>query len=119
VQIGRGPAAKAVVFHYTGGAWRVDKSGEPKLTILAPTPGSVKDPVTQVAMTMQSKTPMVQSALWVDGVELEEKGGGLTATNGTIYGAPATPLPKGVHTVVGYARTATNGSAVAWSYRVG
>jgi hypothetical protein len=118
VQIGRGTAAKAVVFHYTGGAWRVDRSGQPKLTILAPHPGSVDNAITQVAITMKAKTPLVQSALWVDGVELQEKGGGLTPTNGTIYGAPALALAKGVHTVVGYARTAGHGSAVAWSYTV-
>ena len=118
VQIGRGARAKAVVFHYADGAWTVDTSGVPKIGVLGPQPGSVQPPVMQVAITMKSPTPLVQSALWVDGVELEEKGGGLTPTNGTIYGAPAVPLAKGVHTAVGYARNAKNGSAVAWSFRV-
>ena len=33
--------------------------------------------------------------LWVDGTELLEKGGGLTPTRGTIYGAPSAPLAHG------------------------
>jgi len=88
------------------------------LTVLSPKPHSTQPPVMQVAMTIKSKTPLVQSALWIDGVELEEKGGGLTSTNATIYGAPDTPLTKGIHVAVGYARNSTNGSAVAWSFRV-
>ena len=39
---------------------------------------------------LSAGSPLVESGLWVDGVELLEKGGGLTATKGTIYGAPST-----------------------------
>ena len=66
---------------------------------------------------MRSTTPLVESALWVDGNRLVEKGGG-TPTNGTIYGAPG-ELAPGTHTAVGYARTAQSGSAVAWRFVVG
>ncbi len=119
IQIGRGATAKAVVFHLTGGVWRVDHTGLVHLSILGPKPGSTQPPVMQVAMSMTSKTPLIQSALWVDGVELHEKGGGLTSTSGTIYGAPDAPLAKGVHVAVGYARNTGSGSAVAWSFKVG
>jgi hypothetical protein len=51
-------------------------------------------------------------------VELLEKGGGLSPTRGTIYGAPASPLAKGRHTAIAYARTATHAFAVAWSFSV-
>ena len=54
----------------------------------------------------------------MDGQELLEKGGGLTPKRGTIYGAPAAPLRRGMHTAVAYARTATHGHAVAWTFRV-
>ena len=42
--------------------------------------------------------------MWVDGKELLVKGGGLTSTKGTIYGAPDTPLTKGTHVAVAYAQ---------------
>jgi len=118
IQVGRGTRAKAVVFHLSGGAWHVDRSGAPTIGILGPKPGSVQPATPQVAITMSSRTPLVQSALWVDGFELHEKGGGVSPTKGTIYGAPDLPLKKGVHVAVGYARNATNGSAVAWTFRV-
>jgi len=72
----------------------------------------------QVAAELTAPTPLVESGLWVDGVELLEKGGSLSPRRGTIYGAPATPLAKGTHTAVAYARTATQATAVAWTFRV-
>ena len=50
-------------------------------------------------------------------MELQVKGGG-SATRGTIYGAPSPPLAPGKHVAVGYARTATTASVVAWSFAV-
>ena len=47
-----------------------------------------------------------------------EKGGGLTPTKGTIYGAPASPLARGKHTAIAYARTATHAYALAWTFSV-
>ena len=61
---------------------------------------------------------MIESGMWVDGQEIPVKGGGLTATKGTIYGALGTPLTKGTHIAVAYARTAEHATAVAWSFRV-
>ena len=72
----------------------------------------------QVAIQFSGKTPFVESALWVDGMELVEKGGG-SPTRGTIYGAPAANLKPGEHVAVGYARTALSGAAVAWVFKVG
>ena len=70
-----------------------------------------------MAIEFSSSTPFVESAIWVDGTELLEKGGG-SPTNGTIYGAPAKPLKPGTHVAVGYARTIATGSAVAWTFKV-
>jgi hypothetical protein len=108
---------KAEVFHYVGTAWALDRSRGVTIEILGPKPGkhSPSNPP-QVAITMRAKTPLVESALWVDGNQLLEKGGG-TPTNGTIYGAPL-KLSRGTHTAVGYARTASSGSAVAWTFTV-
>jgi len=108
---------RAEVFHFVGSRWIVDRSRAVKIDILGPKPGkhSLSNPP-QVAITMKAKTPLVESALWVDGNQLFEKGGG-SPTNGTIYGAPL-KLAPGRHTAVGYARTAFNGSAVAWTFTV-
>ena len=108
---------KAEVFHYVGTRWVIDRSHGVTIEIIGPKPGkhSLSNPP-QVAITMRAKTPLVESALWVDGNQLLEKGGG-TPTNGTIYGAPL-KLTPGTHTAVGYARTASSGSAVAWTFTV-
>jgi hypothetical protein len=113
----RGSRPVAEVLHRVNDKAVVDRSDAVKIDILGPKPGkasSANPP--QVAITMRAKTPLVESALWVDGNQLVEKGGG-TPTNGTIYGAPL-KLSPGAHTAVGYARTATSGSAVAWIFTV-
>ena len=107
---------KAAVHHLVDGKWVVDDSGDVKIEILGPKSGQLTSNPPQVAITMHSKTPIVESFLWVDGNRLFEKGGG-TPTNYTLYGAP-TVLEPGTHTAVGYARTAFGGSAVAWTFRV-
>jgi hypothetical protein len=108
---------KATLHHYVGGKWVVDRSHAVEIAILGPKPdGSAPNPP-QVAITMHSRQPLVESALWVDDLHLLEKGGG-SPTNGTIYGAPANALDPGTHVAVGYARTAYGGSVVAWVFRV-
>jgi len=106
---------KAHVWRYVGDKWVIDRSRGVKIEILGPKPGeTLTANPPQVAITMRATTPLVESALWVDGKRLLEKGGG-TPTNGTIYGAPL-KLSPGEHTAVGYARTASSGSAVAWTF---
>jgi hypothetical protein len=108
---------KAEVQHHVNGKWVVDRSGSVKIEILGPKPGeTLAANPPQVAITMHSRTPLVESALWLDGNRLLEKGGG-TPTNGTIFGAPANALDPGEHVAVGYARTATTGTAVSWTFR--
>ncbi len=109
--------ARAVAFRLVGGRWVPDVSNRVKLKILGPQPGSTAARTPQVAIEFNSKQPFVESALWVDGTELLEKGGG-SPTSGTIYGAPAHPLKPGTHVAVGYARTNATGSAVAWAFKV-
>ena len=106
----------ARVLHLVAGTWVVDRSHGVAIAILGPKPGEHASNPPQVAITMHSRRPLVESALWVDGNRLFEKGGG-TPTNGTIYGAP-NRLDPGTHTAVGYARTATSGTALAWTFTV-
>jgi hypothetical protein len=106
----------AVALHLAGGEWEPDRSGRVKVSLLG-THGTVA-PISQVAAELSASTPLVESGLWVDGVELLEKGGGLTSTRGTIYGAPSSALPSGKHLAVAYARTATSATAVSRVFRV-
>lgn len=110
--------AKAVALRHVGGAWKPDRSGGVKIDILGPKPGSTVAPVTQVAAELSAKTDLADSAIWIDGAEVLTKGGGLTPTRGTIYGAATAPLAKGKHQAVAYGRTASTASAVAWSFSV-
>ena len=107
---------KATALHLVHNTWVPDTSGKVKITVLGPK--GVARPTPQVAAELSAKAPLVESALWVDGVELLEKGGGLTPTRGTIYGAPTAPLAKGKHVGVAYARTADHATAVAWTFHV-
>lgn len=104
--------------HLAGGRWVTDGSKAVRISILGPKPGSTQPATPQVAAELVGNAPLAESALWVDGVEVPEKGGGLDPKRGTIYGAPVSPLAKGEHTAVAFARTATHATAVAWTFRV-
>jgi hypothetical protein len=108
----------ATAYHLVGSAWHPDRTGAVRIDILGPKPGQTVTSIPQVAIQMTAKTPLIESGLWVDGKELEVKGGGLKPEQGTIYGAPATKLAPGVHRAVGYGRTDTHGTAVAWTFKV-
>ena len=110
---------RAVAEHFVGGAWRPDRAGAVTISILGPKPGSKHNPaIPQVAAELKANADLAESQLWVDGEALLVKGGGLTPTRGTIYGAPASRLRRGKHTAVAYARTATHATAVAWTFSV-
>jgi len=113
----RGPTTYAAALELVDGRWRVDLSLEVRIRILGPDPGSTVGPMPQVAAEISAPDPLAESGLWVDGVPLQVKGGG-TPKRGTIYGAPADDLASGSHTAVAYARTARNGTAVAWIFNV-
>jgi hypothetical protein len=107
---------RATAFHRVADSWQPDTSGAVKIKILGPDGDVASTP--QVAAELSANQPLIESGMWVDGTELLVKGGGLTATKGTIYGAPGEPLAKGTHVAVAYARTAQHATAVAWSFRV-
>ncbi len=118
VQTNAGGKASAVAFHLVNGQWRPDQSGKVKVDILGPQPGAHAPLTPQIAIGVTAPGPFVESGLWIDGTEVSEKGGG-SATRGTIYGAAAAEMKPGEHVAVGYARTATSGTAVAWVFNVG
>ena len=107
---------RATALRLVGDTWQPDRSRRVKIELLGPR--KTETPVFQVAAQLSATSPLVESALWVDGVELLEKGGGLSANRGTIYGAPVSPLRRGRHLAVAYARTATSATAVARAFHV-
>jgi hypothetical protein len=110
---------KATAQHLVGGTWRPAPRGTVKIQVLGPKPNSAGNAtVTQFAAALTAGDDLVESAIWVDGVELLVKGGGLTPTRGTIYGAPASALTRGKHTAIAYARTATQAATVTWTFSV-
>ena len=100
----------AVALRFRNGAWHPDRTRTVEISFLGPDSPAPAQP--QVAAELRAPTKLAESALWVDGVELLEKGGGLQPTHGTIYGAPNAELAPGEHVAVAYARTATAASAV-------
>jgi hypothetical protein len=105
----------AVAVHLDGDVWRPDRTGRVKVELLGP--HGVQPPTTQVAAQLTATSPLVESGLWVDGVQLMVKGGGLAPTQGTIYGA-TNRLSRGRHVVVAYARTASAATAIARTFTV-
>jgi hypothetical protein len=108
---------KPTLYHYVGNKWVVDRSRAVAIEILGPKPNKVAPNPPQIAIAMHSKQPLIEYATWIDDLRIFEKGGG-SPTNYTIYGAPANPLDPGTHLAVGYARTASGGTVVAWRFRV-
>jgi len=113
-----GAKAHAVVLRLVGNKWHEDSSRGVTITILGPQPGATARRIPQIAIGFKSTgAPFIESALWVDGNELVEKGGG-TPTDGDIFGAPTAALKPGPHVAVGYARSDKSGAAVAWVFTV-
>ena len=72
---------KATAQHLVGGHVAAGQHGTVKIRVLGPKPGSTGNArIPQVAAALSAGEDLAESALWVDGVELLEKGGGLTPT---------------------------------------
>jgi hypothetical protein len=110
--------ASAVAFRLVDGRWRADRSGVVRVSILGPEPGATAPVIPQVAIAIKSKQAFVQDALWIDGKELFEKGGG-SPNDFSAYGAPTAALKEGPHVAVGFARTDAHATAIAWVFKVG
>ncbi|HEY6016535.1 MAG TPA: hypothetical protein VIU44_04570 [Gaiellaceae bacterium] len=109
-----GAKAYAVALH----GKTVVRSGDVKLRILGPDPGSSAASIPQVAAEIRAAAPIEDSTLLVDGTPLDTKGGGPSPSYLSIYGAPAAPLAGGRHVAVAFARAGDAASAVAWTFTV-
>jgi ABC-type glycerol-3-phosphate transport system substrate-binding protein len=110
--------SKATAQHRVDGKWQADTTGAVHVSVIGPRQGTTAPGRPQVAAELRAGSALVESGLWLDGVELFTKGGSLSPRRGTIYGAPDSPLASGTHTAVAYARTAGHATAVAWTFRV-
>jgi len=107
---------RVVAAHLENGAWRADRSGIVKVSVLGPGKRAAARP--QVAAEISGPSRIVEEGLWIDGVELLEKGGGVKPSLVTVYGAPDANLKPGSHVAVAYGRTQDHGTAVAWTFTV-
>lgn len=109
--------AYGVALRGEGGGWRLELDGPVKLRILGPDPGEiVVQPEPQFAVEVKATDDILGGVLYADGKALTSNAGGLGPKNVTIY-APATIVKKrGVHFGAAIAATATDASAVAWTF---
>jgi hypothetical protein len=107
---------RVVAAHLENGTWHADRSGIVKVSVLGPAKRAAAQP--QVAASISGPSRIVEEGLWIDGVELLEKGGGLKPSSVTVYGAPDGKLKAGPHVAVAYGRTQDHGTAVAWTFTV-
>ncbi len=116
VSVRKGDAVTAVAFRKANGTWVADRTNAVKVTILGPQPGRSAPKQPQIAAGIATKTPIIETGLWLDGVALVQKAGG-SSTSATTYGAPTAAVKAGVHVAIAYARTGTNATAVAWTFK--
>jgi hypothetical protein len=115
-----GPHAYAATLRLEGGSWRIELGGSLRLRALLPEPGrTARLPFPQLALEIRARKPIVASALWLDGVAFSAQSGGVNDHWITIWGRPGAPLEPGQHFVVGFAQTASDLAALAWSFDVG
>jgi hypothetical protein len=107
---------RVLVAHRGGDVWHPDRSGVVKVSVLGPRKHAAAQP--QVAAQISGPSRIVEEGLWIDGVELLEKGGGLSPKVVTVYGAPDGKLKPGKHVAIAYGRTQDHGTAVAWTFTV-
>jgi hypothetical protein len=107
---------RVLAAHLENGAWHGDRSGIVKVSVLGPGKTAAARP--QVAAEVKGPSRIVEEGLWIDGVELLEKGGGVKPSAVTVYGAPDANLKPGKHVAVAYGRTQDHGTAVAWTFTV-
>jgi hypothetical protein len=131
------PDGAKIESHDLGGGWKllwttadgkgyaaVERDGDPVdaggLTVrpLGPEPGETVGAIPQVAAAMKGPSSIENTTLLVDGTPLDTKSGGLSQSDISVYGAPASSLSSGRHVVVAAARAGDSATAVAWTFSV-
>ncbi len=99
--------------------WRLELGGPVRLRILGPHPGEVVTAVgPQTAVEAKAPAAIEGAALYADGAPVDARSGGTSSRAVTFFGNAAAVTAKGVHFAAALAVTATEGSAVAWAFRL-
>ena len=102
-----------------GAAWRLELGGPVRLRILGPHPGEVVTYVgPQTAVEAKAPTAIEGAILYGDGTPIDARSGGTSSRFVTFFGNATGVKAKGVHFAAALAVTATEGSAVAWAFRL-
>lgn len=101
------------------GTWRLELGGPVRLRILGPHAGEVVTYVgPQTAVEAKAPTAIEGAILYADGKPVDARSGGLNSRAITFFGNATAVKAKGVHFAAALAVTATEGSAVAWAFRL-
>ena len=102
-----------------GAVWRLELGGPVRLRILGPKAGEViARPGPQTAVEVQAPTAIEGAVLYADGKPIDARSGGTSASAVTFFGNATGVKAKGLHFAAAIAVTATEGSAVAWAFRL-
>ena len=111
--------AYGVALRGDGAAWKLELGGPVRLRILGPHAGEViAHPGPQTAFEAKAPTAIEGTILYADGKGVDARSGGTSPRAVTFFGNATGVKVKGVHFAAALAVTATEGSAVAWAFRL-
>ena len=101
------------------GTWKLELGGPVRQRILGPHAGEVVTYVgPQTAVEAKAPTAIEGAIFYADGKPVDARSGGLNSRAVTFFGNATAGKAKGVHFAAALAVTATEGSAVAWAFRL-
>ena len=110
-------AAYAAAMRAEGAGWKLELGGPVSLRVIGPDQGEVvAAPEPQMAVEAKAKEQIIGAILYADGVPIDGNAGGTGPNNVTIYGVATNVAKPGVHYGAAVAGTATDISAVAWTF---
>lgn len=111
--------AYGVALRGNGAVWRLELGSPVRLRILGPHAGEViTQPGPQVAVEVKAPTAIEGAVLYADGKVVDARSGGTSLRAITFYGVASGVKGNGMHFAAAMAATATEGSAVAWAFRL-
>lgn len=111
--------AYGVALRGKGAAWRLELGGPVRLRILGPRAGeAIAQPAPQTAVEVKAPTAIEGAILYADGKPVDARSGGTSPRAITFFGNATGVKAKGMHFAAAIAATATEGSAVAWAFRL-
>ena len=111
--------AYGVALRGKGATWRLELGGPVRLRILGPRAGeAIAQPAPQTAVEVKAPTAIEGTILYADGKPVDARSGGTSPSAITFFGNATGVKAKGMHFAAAIAATATEGSAIAWAFRL-